>query len=338
MYRKKSGFFCSLATVNMADGVSHRVRMLRILNVAGFLAVVLMNCLTLKKSPNGDRTLLGTHYTNKEVSDRFITPLTPDDWAFSIWGPITILVTGFVVWSSFLSRDVADHIGISFFLSCVLNCAWVAVFSVGTTVALGISTMMLGKIPICLSVLLQRARKETGKSRSLAQIVLVEIGFSLYCGWTMVAFIVNGYMFALSRKVGILFSTTADTEARASHMPSISVACGILVVYGLVHAGLAVYSRNIVFGAVYVWAAMAIASQAAKGKHSAQYLDRMAPEMRDWLPFSAEEGAQVAGYAHAMAVLMAVVCLGLLGGKVFSRKKPETSQADSSQEMSDLMP
>jgi len=159
---------------------------LAILNLIGFLGVVIVNALAT--------TLPINNRTTGELSDAYPNLFVPAGLTFSIWGLIYILLAIFIIYQliAAIRRDsrntsIFEKIGILFFISCLANMGWIFAWHyqiVGLSVV--IMLVLLGSL---LAIYL---RLRIGKSNApLREKYLVHLAFSVYLGWITIATIAN---------------------------------------------------------------------------------------------------------------------------------------------------
>ncbi len=159
---------------------------LQILNITGWIGVVVVNALANALPING--------YTTGELSDMYPNLFTPVGFTFSIWGVIYLGLLAFVIYTS---RDAfnksvqavasVDLIGLWFFLSCVANAGWILAWHyqlVGVSVCI-MFFLLLSLIQIYrnLGIGLRKV--------SPAEKYAVHAPFSIYLGWITVATVAN---------------------------------------------------------------------------------------------------------------------------------------------------
>ncbi|HKK77747.1 MAG TPA: TspO/MBR family protein [Saprospiraceae bacterium] len=156
-------------------------KLLQILNIVGFIAVIATNALA-NALPIAGRT-------TGEVSDLYPNLFTPAGITFSIWGIIYLALLVFIVLQSrglFSRRPAPEYvvsIGPFFFINCLLNVGWILVWH-HLLVILSVF-IMLG----LLGTLLVIYRRLQGYSwRGFG---LIRLPFSLYFAWICVATIAN---------------------------------------------------------------------------------------------------------------------------------------------------
>ena len=154
---------------------------LRVLNIAAFIAMVLMNILS--------ETLPVGGVTSAEVSDKFVSLFTPAGITFAIWFAIYVGLAYFAIWQAVAaSSDDIEKIGMTFALSCGLNIAWLLLWHYEM---IYLATIVILALLVTLYDLMHSVSNENFMVRSV---------FSVYLAWITVAsiaslFIVAGAMF-----------------------------------------------------------------------------------------------------------------------------------------------
>lgn len=150
------------------------------INAAFFIITLLVNGLGGSGLING--------ISQKEISDRYITLITPSPSTFSIWGIIfTLLFISMVV--MILKRKDAyyqkaiDEINIYFRISCILNIVWMFAFSY---LYIELSTFFIFGFLIMLTLICEKLREIHERKR-----FLLPLTFGLYTGWLFIATVVN---------------------------------------------------------------------------------------------------------------------------------------------------
>jgi len=126
--------------------------------------------------------------TNTELSNKYQTLVTPAGWAFSIWGPIFIWETIFVVaqfFPRFRRSEVVLRMSPWWWALCGFQCCWTFAFA-QDQVTLALIFMLL-----ILSSLLGVAWSTDGLNLSIAEYLLLRAPLSLQLGWIICAAAVN---------------------------------------------------------------------------------------------------------------------------------------------------
>lgn len=219
------------------------------INLVVYAAMVAVNALGAFGYING--------LSQKEVSDRFDTLITPSPFAFSIWAVLYTLMLITVVYLLWKHRDahaarLVDDISPLFWLSSVMNIAWVVAFSYEL---IGMSTLFILALMISLALISQRLKHHTGMGFRLSGLT-----FGLYAGWILIATVVNVAAFLVQQGWGG-FGIAPDTWA------IIILAAAVLITL-LVQASL----RNAALTLPITWAYAAIWHRhSAQGTYQGQY-------------------------------------------------------------------
>lgn len=185
----------STASYDSLDvGLAPRERKIVALNVVSFLGVIGLNGLGSTGGISGKA--IG------EVSDAYVTKITPASGAFSIWGLIYFGVASWLLLQMVPSAKYglrsaeARHtlfvdIGYWFAASNLLNMIWIALFVWGTEATTWISAPFLFALVGTLVMMGERAQFWIKPRSSLLERLLLDGTFSVYGGWGTVASIVN---------------------------------------------------------------------------------------------------------------------------------------------------
>lgn len=126
--------------------------------------------------------------SQKQISDMYVTLITPSPSTFSIWGVIYALLIISVVVMIIKKEDsyyqkAVDEITVLFWLSCFFNIAWIVSFSF---VLVELSVLFILGFVITLSLICQKLLKIQDGKRWL-----LPLSFGLYTGWLFIATVVN---------------------------------------------------------------------------------------------------------------------------------------------------
>lgn len=151
-----------------------------IINGLLLLATLLVNGLGAAGIING--------LSQKEISDRYLTLITPSPSTFSIWSVIYLLLITSILVMIFKKKDsyyqkAIDEISLLFMISCVFNIVWIVLFSF---LLVEISSIFIFGFLVTLSLISLKLRKIHEKKR-----LLLPLTFGLYTGWLMIATVVN---------------------------------------------------------------------------------------------------------------------------------------------------
>ena len=158
------------------------------INLVVYLAMVAVNALGAFGYING--------LSQKEVSDRFDTLITPSPFAFSIWAVLyTLMLITVVYWlwkhGHAETAHLVDEVSPLFWLSSVMNIAWIVAFSYEM---IGLSTLFILGLFVSLALMSERLKRHTGMGFPLGGIT-----FGLYAGWILIATFVNVAAFLVQR-------------------------------------------------------------------------------------------------------------------------------------------
>lgn len=150
------------------------------INAALLLVTLVINTLGAIGLINGS--------TQKEISDRYMTLITPGPSTFSIWSVIYALLIASVLVMALKKNDpyyqrAVDELTVWFRVSSILNLAWIVAFSFEQ---LELSLLLILAFAVSLALLGQRLLKIQKGRRWL-----LPLSFGLYNGWLMIATVVN---------------------------------------------------------------------------------------------------------------------------------------------------
>ena len=163
-----------------------RLIIISVLNILGFLGVVIINALAVILPLNNK--------TTEELSDQYPNLFVPAGLTFSIWGVIYILLAIFIVYGliTAIRKDTQKSsfvggIGILFLISCLANIGWIFAWHYEMVpLSLALMLVLLG----CLIIIYLRLN--IGKSvATKTEKYSVLVPFSVYLGWITVATIAN---------------------------------------------------------------------------------------------------------------------------------------------------
>jgi len=215
----------------------------QILNVVGFVAVVIVNALS-------SAGYIG-EVTNGEVSDRYPVYVTPNGYAFSVWGLIYFFCAAFTIYQALPSQRsntlIFERIHILFFLSSVFNFIWSIIFPFDK---IWPSAIIISLILVTLLVAYYRIGIGRSYDFTLTEFFLIHVTFSLYSAWLSVATVVN-FSVALKGKSG--WDGSPWTEDGWAFLMISVVAAIVLILLATRTDG--------VFGGVFAWAVVAIGTK-----------------------------------------------------------------------------
>jgi len=215
---------------------------IQIANVVSFIAVAIVNAL------NSTGTI---GESNGEISDRYPTRITPDGWAFAIWGIIYFFNAVFIIYQAFPSQRenpvIFRDINLLYLFVNIFNFIWTFIFANDEIWA---SAVIITLILICLLVAYVRIGVGRKEATPVLEYLCVHITFSIYFAWLSVATIVN-WSVALKGKGGWDGSPWTE-EGWAILMMCIVT---VLTIVLLIHR------TDWTYGAVIAWAFIAIGTK-----------------------------------------------------------------------------
>jgi len=177
--------------------------------------------------------------SQKQISDMYVTLITPSPATFSIWSVIySLLMISVIVMivkkDDSYYRCAVDQITPLFIISCILNMAWIVTFSY---LQIELSALFILGFVITLASICQRLLKiRDGKHW------LLPLTFGIYTGWLFIATVVN-IAAALVKLQWNGFGIADDIWA-----------IGILIVAVLLVIGVLSRIRNAAFPLPVAWA------------------------------------------------------------------------------------
>ncbi len=218
------------------------IKVFQILNMAALAVTIFINYLS--------NTGFFNNETMASISGKYHNLFTPAGYAFSIWGLIYILLFGFIIYYSPLTKytDAKERIirntGWWFVVSCAANCLWIVTWLYNYTF-LTIPIMVILFTALMKIILNNKGIIEAGNMQTL---LFLRLPFYIYSGWISVALIAD--IAAYLKKIewsGFGISETTWTLI-------------MFVMAALVHLYM-LWKRNMVsFVMVAVWALIAIAA------------------------------------------------------------------------------
>jgi hypothetical protein len=126
--------------------------------------------------------------SQKEISDKYITLITPSPATFSIWSIIYLSLLVSIIVMIVKKKDLyyqkaVDQISLLFRISSVLNIIWIVSFSY---LLIELSVLFILGFAITLALLGQKLIAIHEKKRWL-----LPLSFGLYSGWLFIATVVN---------------------------------------------------------------------------------------------------------------------------------------------------
>ncbi len=126
--------------------------------------------------------------SQKDISDKYLTLITPSPSTFSIWSLIyALLLISLVVMivkknDSYYQKAITEITNL-FRISCLLNIAWIVTFSY---LQIELSTIFILGFVVTLSMICTKLKNMQVEDR-----ILLPLTFGLYTGWLFIASVVN---------------------------------------------------------------------------------------------------------------------------------------------------
>lgn len=184
----------------------------------------------------------------------------PANYVFSIWSVIFVGMIVFAWWQSRPQQRENPRfqaIGWWFVIGCLGNIGWLLTFQ---NLQFTFSMIPLATLLITLGIIYVRIRQAARPAaypiKTFERVAL--FGFiSLYFAWSAVATVANGAFIFLSAEFGVqnvnMTLITADQMAQFQMWGTI-----MLVVAGLIGAGVSFFNGDLVYAGVIVWAFVGI--------------------------------------------------------------------------------
>ena len=224
--------------------INLKYKLLQILNIISFLAVIIVNALA-NALPIND-------LTTGEISAMFPNLFTPAGITFSIWGLIYLLLAGFIFYQARgllskreLNKELLDKINILFIISSLANIAWIFTWHY-----LKIELSFLIMLILASSLILIYQRLKIGqRGVKPKERVFVHLPFSIYTAWITVATLAN---------LTVLF---VEWNIYANIIPEVLWTVAMIAIATAV--GLYIYQkyRDVYYNLVIIWALLGIVIQ-----------------------------------------------------------------------------
>jgi len=177
--------------------------------------------------------------SQKQISDMYVTLITPSPATFSIWSVIySLLIISVIVMivkkDDSYYRSAVDRITALFIISCILNMGWIVTFSY---VQIELSVLFILGFVVTLALICQQLLKIQDGKRWLLPLT-----FGIYTGWLFIATVVN-IAAALVKLQWNRFGIADDIWA-----------IGILIIAVLLVIGVISSIRNAAFSLPVAWA------------------------------------------------------------------------------------
>lgn len=224
--------------------------------------------------------------SNKQISEKYPTLVTPSGYAFAIWGPIFLLEGCSVVWQCFRNDESLENASKFWVVGCLLQASWTVVFAFEK---LGISSIVICGLTGAIGCVY--ASTSTLRNAGTIEYVLGSLPFAMHTGWLVAASLVNINLNALS--------------AGASSKTQLNLAWATEVLAGMCSTALTMYYEDPVFAFVGAWALAAISRFDAP--------DSLIKE------FQPDARASLRSFAAYSATALSLLGFGLLGLSTYTR-------------------
>ncbi len=225
-------------------------KILAVLNLMGFLLMVVMNFLANYLPIN--------HKTTGELSGQYPNLFVPAGFTFAIWGVIYLLLLGFIIFQlfqAFRKEKVSDFIlkiGYWFLFSCVANASWILAWH-HEKVLLSLIIML----SLFFSLITIYGHLNIGKSSlTKNEKYLVHVPFSIYFAWINVATIAN---------VTVLLVDSGWSRFGLSEQFWTMIIIAIIIILTIFYL---VRRRDLYFSLVILWAFYGILHQRMHDTHT----------------------------------------------------------------------
>jgi len=214
---------------------------LKTANLFGLVLVIAVNALANILPLNG--------ITTGEVSDSFPNLFAPAGFTFSIWGVIYVGLAMFVAYNfDAVARgrykESVDKIGWLFFVSCLLNAAWIVLWHY-----LQIEYTMAVMALLLLVLLRIHGLAREGSNHDIQESIFVKWPFSIYAGWVTIATVANA--------TALLVKLRWDGLGLSEEIWTVAM----IIVAALVVSTVTTTRRDVVFGGVFLWTLFGIYSK-----------------------------------------------------------------------------
>jgi hypothetical protein len=161
-----------------------KVNLLVFLNILSFVGTLAVNTLANSLPINGKNT--------GELSALYPNEFVPAEYTFSIWLLIYLSLAGFVIYQAGAFTNSQKHrmvgnMGVLFIVTNLLNMSWILVWHY---MIVGVSVLVM--LGLLLTLIAIHFRFNIPKSTtSTGEKLWIQIPFSIYLGWIMIATIAN---------------------------------------------------------------------------------------------------------------------------------------------------
>src|SRR5687767_11971559 len=179
----------------MENGVTGTDKLRSFLVLAATLGLLGFNWMAVTGRLGGNET--------GDISDKYLTLVTPADYAFSIWGLIYLGLIAFSIYQLLPANILRFRPVRSLYIfSCALNCAWLYFWHAEQVVVCFLIIFALCIVLLFITFILR-------KPESLTDAWVAKAPLEIYFGWVTAAMLVN---FAVMLKfLDIAISSSGET-------------------------------------------------------------------------------------------------------------------------------
>lgn len=183
-------------------------------------------------------------YNQKEISDMYRNFMTPESFAFSIWGVIYLLVLISLIYQFFLIKNntyekaIMDKFNLLFQLTCILNIIWNIAWVQNM---IGISCLII----FLFSIVLAFINTHILKNKNIFPKIY-PLAFAIYFGWLTVATVTNISAFLVK------------IEWNMFGLEEYVIACFMYLITAILSGFILLNIKNPVYNFPIVWAFYAI--------------------------------------------------------------------------------
>jgi len=182
--------------------------------------------------------------TNADVSAKYPTLITPEGYAFSIWGIIYLTLLIFAIYQFFKGKEVRFFklIWPYFMINVAANCLWLVAFNnewlIVSLVIMGVLLFSLG----AMFKIFYRLKKSLGTTVRF----FFHVPFGLYFGWVSLASVINVAVVLTSFEISFF---QANEPLFAMLAIIVAVGLGLIFLFG---------QKDFIYAAAILWGIIAI--------------------------------------------------------------------------------
>jgi hypothetical protein len=207
--------------------------------LAAYVLTVVTNGLAVALPLNGQSTA--------EISDRYLTLITPAGYVFAIWSVIYALLLAFSVYQALPSHRADPPLRAIGYLSAVaaiLNSIWLVLWHYNVFV---LTVPVMVALLLTLIAIYVRLGIGARRAATWTEAIAVRLPWSVYLGWITIATIAN------------VATTLVWLEWDGLGIAPDVWAAAVLVVGAAIATAMALTRRDLAYGLVIVWAYIGIA-------------------------------------------------------------------------------